>query len=88
MTFTLRMRGTRTASSARTRKMRMLIASEHERLFSRVLLCQPMAPSLPLEGNGDFGTSPFFGQLLVRRYLPVLDHVGCRDVKHNGRATN
>jgi hypothetical protein len=35
----------------------------------RLLLCQPMAPPLPLSGNGDFGTSPFFGQL---RDKPLL----------------
>jgi hypothetical protein len=28
-----------------------------------VLLCLPTAPGLPLHGNGDFGTSAFFGQL-------------------------
>ena len=33
MTFTLRIRGTRAASSARTYGLRMLIASEHQRLF-------------------------------------------------------
>src|SRR5579859_6913574 len=33
MTFTLRMRGTRTASGARTCRVRMPNASDHERLF-------------------------------------------------------
>jgi hypothetical protein len=28
----------------------------------RVLLCLPTAPTLPIEGNGDFGTSPLFRQ--------------------------
>ena len=28
-----------------------------------MLLCLPTAPGLPLHGNGDFGTSAFFGQL-------------------------
>jgi hypothetical protein len=27
------------------------------------LLCLPTAPALPIEGNGDFGTSPIYGQL-------------------------
>src|SRR5258707_15597616 len=33
MTFTLRIGGTRTASNARTYRMRMLIASEHDAYF-------------------------------------------------------
>src|SRR5437588_829845 len=26
-------------------------------------MCQPMAPALPVDRSGDFGRSPFFGQL-------------------------
>src|SRR5271166_2228757 len=26
-------------------------------------MCQPMAPALPVNRSGDFGRSPFFGQL-------------------------
>jgi hypothetical protein len=37
-----------------------------------VLLCLPTAPGLPLQGNGDFGTSAFFRQLSDK---PVLARI-------------
>jgi hypothetical protein len=36
--------------------------------------------------NGDFGTSPIFGQLSGK--LPVSEKVGCRAQKHNGGSRN
>ena len=32
-------------------------------LYLECLLCLPTAPALPIEGNGDFGTSPIYEQL-------------------------
>jgi hypothetical protein len=37
-----------------------------------VLLCLPTAPELPLRGNGDFGTSAFFGQLSDKPLLACI----------------
>jgi hypothetical protein len=52
-------------------------------------LCLPTAPELPLWRNGDFGTSPLLlGSSRTSRCLPVLDYVGCRNVKHNGGPRN
>ena len=34
-----------------------------ERSSSKKLLCLPTAPALPVRDNGDFGTSPIYGQL-------------------------
>jgi hypothetical protein len=38
--------------------------------------------------SGDLGTSPFFGQLSDRCYLPNNNHMGCRSLKRNGGSTN
>jgi hypothetical protein len=35
-------------------------------------------------GNGDFGTSPIFGQLSDKLLLACTDYVGVPDPKHNG----
>jgi hypothetical protein len=50
MTEDLLIRGTRTASSARTSSMRLLIAPAYANVgrFFRLLSCRPMALSLPL----------------------------------------
>jgi hypothetical protein len=37
-------------------------------------LCQPMAPALPIIESGDFGRSPFFGQL-SGKHLPASNYV-------------
>jgi hypothetical protein len=37
-----------------------------------VLLCLPTAPGLPLQRNGDFGTSAFFGQLSDKPLLACI----------------
>jgi hypothetical protein len=49
-----------------------------------VLLCLPTAPRLPLQGNGDFGTSAFFGQLSDKPLLARIRSHGMRGAKHNG----
>ncbi len=51
--------------------MQMLIASVHERQFLECL-CLPTAPTLLIGGNGDFGTSPFFGQRSDKLCLPRI----------------
>jgi hypothetical protein len=47
--------------------------------------------SLPRDGNGDFGTSPFYGQQLHKRYQAIYLHglagreaqVRLRNINHN-----
>jgi hypothetical protein len=43
-----------------------------------------MAPVLPIGGSGDFGTSPFLGQLTDKTVLGRTGPVGVPHVKHNG----
>jgi hypothetical protein len=50
----------------------------------QVLLCLPTAPGLPLQGNGDFGTSAFFGQLSDKPLLACIWSHGVRTPKRNG----
>ena len=38
-------------------------------------------------GNGDFGTSPFFGQLLDEPQLASINLHGAQSTKHNGEGT-
>ena len=52
-----------------------------------VLLCLPTAPALPTEGSGDFGTSPFYGQLSDKTQLALVNSSGVPDVKHNSGRT-
>jgi hypothetical protein len=49
-----------------------------------VLLCLPTAPGLPLQGNGDFGTSAFFGQLSDKPVLARIRSHGVQGAKRNG----
>jgi hypothetical protein len=44
----------------------------------------PTAPGLPLAGNGDFGTSAFFGPLSDKPLLACIRGCGGSTVKHNG----
>src|SRR3979411_2060667 len=55
-----------------------------------VILCLPTAPALPIVvRSGDFGTSPFFGQLTDKTSLCPLWPHGGPDVKNNkGREIN
>jgi hypothetical protein len=42
---------------------------------------------LPIGGSGDFGSSPFFGQLTAQATgLLEFDYVACRTPKHNSRS--
>ena len=66
--FHLSMRETRAVCSADAR-MRVLKAPVQNAGLFEVLLCLPTAPALPIEGNGDFGTSPIYGQLPDKRLL-------------------
>ena len=60
---------------------RVLIAPAPNVTLLKGLLCLPMAPALPPGRNGDFGTSPIYGQLSDKP-LPVFAHVcGVPDVK-------
>jgi hypothetical protein len=59
----------RAAQRADTHRMRVLWHSHPNTTLFGVLLRLPTAPGLPLQGNGDFGTSAFFGQLSDK---PVL----------------
>ena len=65
----LSMRGTRTAQA----RSRGVLSTPHPNatLFG-VLLCLPTAPGLPLCGNGDFGTSAFFGLLSDKPLLACI----------------
>jgi hypothetical protein len=68
------MRGTRAAQRADTHRMRGALRHQHlnATLFA-VLLCLPTAPGLPLQGNGDFGTSPLLlGSSRTSQGLPVF----------------
>jgi hypothetical protein len=42
-----------------------------------------MAPALPIGGSGDFGTSPFLGQLTDKTLLVPTRPLGVPDVKDN-----
>jgi hypothetical protein len=53
-----------------------LAPAPHAALFG-VLLCLPMAPALPIGGNGDFGASPSYGSSRTSHCLPVNLQVGC-----------
>jgi hypothetical protein len=48
-----------------------------------VLLCLPTAPALPPGENGDFGTSPIYGQLSDKPLLAFVRLHGVRNIKHN-----
>jgi hypothetical protein len=53
--------------------------------FSKVLACLPTALGC-LKGSGDFGTSPFYGQLpgQASSSLPMRSNMARRTPKHNG----
>src|SRR6266498_1104474 len=70
--------------SADTHRMRGCLRHSHPNaaLF-QVLLCLPTAPGLPLQGNGDFGTSAFFGQLSDKPLLACIWSHGVRGAKRN-----
>ena len=47
---------------------RMLITLAPNVALSWIVIVPADGTSLPREGNGDFGTSPFYGQQLHKRY--------------------
>src|SRR6516225_7727767 len=53
--------------------------------YLELLLCLPKAPALPRAENGDFGTSPIYGQLSHKPLLVacILSILTWWDVKHN-----
>ena len=59
-------------------RMRVLMAPVQNAARFEVLLCLPTAPALPIEGNGDFGTSPIYGQLPDKPLLVYPPHMECR----------
>jgi hypothetical protein len=46
-------------------------------------MCLPTAPALPPIDNGDFGVSPFCGQLSDKSQLALHLTMGVRDMKRN-----
>jgi hypothetical protein len=48
-------------------------------------LCRPTAPGLPIWGPGTSVRRRFSGSSRTSRCLPVSEHLGCRNVKHNAR---
>ena len=53
-----------------------------------MILCLPTAPLLPIGGSGDFGTSPFYGQLSDKPLLVLCTLLGVPDVKDNSGSQN
>jgi hypothetical protein len=70
--FHLSTRGTRASMQRADAGMRVLMAPVQNATLFEVLLCLPTAPALPIERNGDFGTSPIYGQLLDKLLLVSL----------------
>jgi hypothetical protein len=70
--FHLSTRGTRASIQRADAGMRVLMAPVQNAALFDVLLCLPTAPALPIEGNGDFGTSSIYGQLPDKLLLVSL----------------
>jgi hypothetical protein len=70
--------------SAWPRTTRTLIASSlHEhRSISKVLLCQPTAPPLPLQGT-ELPYVASFRQLSTSDHSPTHQNLGASGIKHN-----
>jgi hypothetical protein len=69
-------------------RTRLLMATEPNAAQFEVLLCLPTAPALPAGGSGDFGTSPFYGQLSGQATACLCKLFGVPDLKHNGGSKN
>ena len=67
------------------RASKTLIPTAHDMNYVAVRskLCLPMAAGLPIGGSGDFGTSPFFGQLTDKPLLVSTYISGVSDAKRN-----
>jgi hypothetical protein len=53
-------------------RTRVQNALASERSSTYVILCLPTAPALPTRDNGDFGTSPIYGQLSDKPSLTLV----------------
>ena len=84
MAFGLSIRGMCAARASATTSSVLNAAEPNATVFG-VLLCLPKAPALPRGENGDFGTSPIYGQLSHKPLLVVciLSILTWWDVKHN-----
>jgi len=51
-------------------------------------MCLPTAPALPPIENGDFGMSPFCGQLSDKSQLAFVFQMGVQGMKRNRDRTN
>ena len=71
MAFAFSMRGMCAARNARSDGAGA-VSTRAERNSRGVLLCLPTAPALPPGENGDFGTSPIYGQLLDKPLLAFV----------------
>jgi len=65
-------KGTRIASGARTHLRGCRQRLRQNRFNFGNLLCLPTAHMLPPGGNGDFGMSPIYGQLLDKQVLSFV----------------
>ena len=79
MAFAFQREGRAPRCKQRNAWTRLPNGSRAERSSFEVLLCLPTAPALPTEGSGDFGTSPFYGQLSDK---PLLACTWLRGVLH------
>ena len=87
MTFTLRMRGTRTASGARTCRVRMPNASDHERLFFECHCASRWHHRYHCRERKLRYIAVFLGSW-GKHYLPNNEQMGCRTPNRNGKPTN
>jgi hypothetical protein len=78
------MRRTRAAQRGHAPDAGVLTALASERSSISSVIGLPTAPGLPLQGNGDFGTSAFFGQLSDKPLLACIWSHGVRTPKRNG----
>ena len=73
------------ASGARTCTEPGAKGTRAERNSISSSLCLPTAPMLPIDWSGDFGTSPFFGQLSGKRLLVCINLDGTSNAQYNRR---
>jgi hypothetical protein len=76
MSFRLSMRGTRPAQAHKPAGVLAAPASGRNSIRSVVVPAD--GTSAATVGNGDFGTSPFFGQFSGKQLPARIWHVGCR----------
>jgi len=84
MAFGLSIRGMCAARASATTSSVLNAAEPNATLFG-VLLCLPKAPALPRAANGDFGTSPIYGQLSDKPLLASVPLSGVPEHKAQWR---